>query len=52
MTFRAEIETLIKQRKKGYTADVNIIPSDYNKERGAVKDYNGRQLLELLQNGI
>ena len=50
MTFRAEIETLIKTRKAGYKEDVNNILSNYGAERETVKEYNGRQLLELLQN--
>lgn len=50
MTSRAEIEKLIKTRKAGYTADVNNILSNYGTERETVKEYNGRQLLELLQN--
>lgn len=50
MTFKADIEKLIETRKAGYKADVNVITSDYNEEKATVKDYNGRQLLELLQN--
>lgn len=46
----AEIEQLIKQRKAGYKADINTIISNYNAEKETTKEYNGRQLLELLQN--
>lgn len=50
MTFKAEIENLIKEQKAGYAANVNSMLSSYGAERATVKDYNGRQLLELLQN--
>ncbi|ORU91274.1 MAG: hypothetical protein A6F72_01595 [Cycloclasticus sp. symbiont of Poecilosclerida sp. N] len=48
--FKTEVEGLIQQRKEGYRADSNLIPSNYGTEKETVKEYNGRQLLELLQN--
>ncbi len=45
-----DIEALVETRKAGYKADDNSILSNYNHEQETVEDYNGRQLLELLQN--
>jgi hypothetical protein len=48
--FKTNIEELIEQRKAGYKADINLMASNYGTEKETVKEYNGRQLLELLQN--
>lgn len=44
-----EIEKLIAIQKNTYK-DTSRIISDYNRERATTTDYNGRELLELLQN--
>ncbi len=49
MSFEDEIKKLIKNRKQGYQ-DIDACISDYGTENETVKEYNGRQLLELLQN--
>ena len=50
MTFKAKIGKLVKKRKAGFEADNNLIASNYGTEKETAKEYNGRQLLELLQN--
>ena len=46
----AQIDNLIKSTKKQYTDNYSYMLRDYNQENETVKGYNGRQLLELLQN--
>ncbi len=49
MTFKAKIEKSIKDQENTYKSHDRIL-SDYNNEQATVEGYNGRQLLELLQN--
>lgn len=44
------IEGLLKTRKDVYLRDPLLILEDYRKEREKIEEYEGRQLLELLQN--
>ncbi len=44
------INRLIQDQKKLYSENYHQVVRDYNEEVGTVKGYNGRQLLELLQN--
>ena len=44
------IQQAIASRIKEYHNDSNRMVADYNAERQHVDDYNGRQLLELIQN--
>ncbi|WP_348825648.1 sacsin N-terminal ATP-binding-like domain-containing protein [Flavobacterium aestuarii] len=41
---------LIEKKKKRYQDDYSEMLGDYNRELETVKGYNGRQILELLQN--
>ena len=41
---------LIEKKKKRYQEDFSEMLGDYNRELETVKGYNGRQILELLQN--
>jgi hypothetical protein len=41
---------LIAHYKKTYTDNPSIIISTYTQENQIVADYNGRQILELMQN--
>ncbi|MES2514712.1 MAG: hypothetical protein V4580_11235, partial [Bacteroidota bacterium] len=50
MKFKNEIEKLIDSNIKTYRDNSNRFIADYNRELELTKDYNGRQLLELLQN--
>lgn len=50
MIFRNEIEKLIKSNLKTYKDNSDRFIADYNRELELTKEYNGRQLLELLQN--
>ena len=45
-----EIEKLIKSNLKTYKDNSDRFIADYNRELELTKEYNGRQLLELLQN--
>jgi hypothetical protein len=47
---KAFINQLIQDQKKLYCENYHQVVRDYNEEVGTVKGYNGRQLLELLQN--
>lgn len=47
---REFIENLITKTKQRYKDDYSYMLSDYNQEQETAKGYNGRQLLELLQN--
>jgi len=44
------IKSKLETRKKVYLTDSNIILEDYRKEKEKIEEYNGRQLLEMLQN--
>ncbi len=44
------IKEKLKTRRKVYLTDSNIILEDYLKEKEKIEEYNGRQLLEMLQN--
>ena len=44
------VKEKLKTRKKVYLTDSNIILEDYLKEKEKIEEYNGRQLLEMLQN--
>lgn len=50
MSFVFEIEKLIDSNLKTYKDNSDRFIADYNNELGLTKEYNGRQLLELLQN--
>lgn len=50
MNFLCEIEKLIASNLKTYRDNSDRFIADYNNELGLTKEYNGRQLLELLQN--
>ena len=50
MCFKREIEKLIESNLKTYRDNPDRFIADYNRELELTKDYNGRQLLELLQN--
>ena len=50
MTFKEEIAKLIDSNLKTYRDNPDRFLSDYNRELELTKEYNGRQLLELLQN--
>ena len=44
------INELIAIRRDNYLRDPRQIVSDYNNENKNIDDYNGRQLLEMIQN--
>lgn len=44
------IKSKLEKRKKVYLTDSNIILEDFRKEKEKLEEYNGRQLLEMLQN--
>jgi uncharacterized protein DUF3883 len=50
MTFKDKIENLIQSNLKTYRDNSDRFIADYNRELELTKEYNGRQLLELLQN--
>ena len=50
MGVREHILDLLKTRKEIYEKDPRYIIEDYRKEQEKIDEYNGRQLLELLQN--
>lgn len=50
MDYKQEIESIIDKSIKTYTHSNDRFLSDYNREVELTKEYNGRQLLELLQN--
>ncbi|MFD2146241.1 hypothetical protein [Mucilaginibacter antarcticus] len=50
MTFKEELEILIAKNLKTYIDNNDRFIADYNREQELTKEYNGRQLLELLQN--
>ncbi len=47
--FKKQVEKLIKEQKETYKSHDRIL-ADCQHEKSTIKDYNGRQLLELLQN--
>src|SRR4051794_19695033 len=46
----AFVKQLIEEQKKLYAGNYYLMVADYNRESDTVRGYNGRQLLELLQN--
>jgi len=50
MSFKQEIEKLIGNNLRTYRDNSDRFIADYNRELELTKEYNGRQLLELLQN--
>lgn len=44
------LEHEIQKTKELYLTDYRRMVSYYNQEKATIKDYNGRQLLELIQN--
>ena len=50
MGVKEHIKELLAIRRGIYSADPRIIIEDYRKEQEKIDEYNGRQLLELLQN--
>lgn len=50
MSFKQDIENLIESNLKTYRDNSDRFLADYNRELELTKEYNGRQLLELLQN--
>jgi len=50
MSFKQDIEKLIESNLKTYRDNSDRFIADYNREQELTKEYNGRQLLELLQN--
>ena len=50
MNFKNEIQKLIGSNLKTYRDNSDRFIADYNRELELTKEYNGRQLLELLQN--
>lgn len=50
MSFKQEIEKLIESNLKTYRDNSDRFIADYNRELELTNEYNGRQLLELLQN--
>lgn len=44
------LNELIRKKKSRYTEDYNEMLGDYNRENETIKGYNGRQILELIQN--
>lgn len=50
MGVKEHILSLLQTREEIYIKDPRIIIEDYRKEQEKIEEYNGRQLLELLQN--
>lgn len=50
MTFIENIDLIISKRLRTYRKDPEMFKSRYTEEKRITEDYNGRQLLELLQN--
>ena len=50
MRFNEDIDRLIKKSLETYRNDPDRFIADFNREQELAKEYNGRQLLELLQN--
>jgi hypothetical protein len=48
--FKEAILKQIFKKRKNYAGDSDLIISDFNREVELTKEYNGRQILELLQN--
>lgn len=49
MSFTTELQKLIYSNLKTYRDNPDRFVADYNRELELTKEYNGRQLLELLQ---
>lgn len=47
---KSDIEQLIERYKKTYIDNPSVMISGYTQENQIVADYNGRQILELMQN--
>ncbi len=45
-----DIQEIIKRYEESYLKNPSLLFAGYNTEREIVKEYNGRQILELLQN--
>lgn len=52
MTLNDYVESQKRVILRGYVNDPERIASDYNKENESIKGYQGRELLELLQNAV
>jgi hypothetical protein len=50
MSFKQDIVKLVESNLKTYRDNFDRFIADYNRELELTKEYNGRQLLELLQN--
>lgn len=50
MSIYSELKDYIDNRRNSYSNDIDLITSFYRGELGTSEAYNGRQLLELLQN--
>ncbi len=50
MIEKKQIESLIERYRRTYIDNPSIMLSGYRQEKQTVADYNGRQLLELIQN--
>ena len=48
--FLSAVNSLIEENRQTYSDFPKRIISDYNRENESIKEYNGRQILELLQN--
>lgn len=45
-----EVEKIIEDNRQWYRKQPHRMVADYNREKGTTEGYNGRQILELLQN--
>jgi len=50
MSFKDKVKAIIDKRIETYHNEPDIFKSIYSQEKDLTKDYNGRQLLEMLQN--
>ncbi|MCH8874970.1 hypothetical protein IH824_19785 [candidate division KSB1 bacterium] len=50
MKMKNYIENEIKKKRKFFSESYAQMVSEFNSEQKTTKDYNGRQLLELIQN--
>ncbi len=50
MSFKQEIDLLIKERREVYKISSNDLISSYTRDNKIAKDYSGREILEMLQN--
>jgi hypothetical protein len=49
-TLAQSAHDLLEMRRRHYAEDFRLLIKDYREEKGTASNYNGRQLLELLQN--